>query len=146
MVPVEPTTSAEDRRTDAALLLLRVVIGGIFVAHGAQKLFGFGLDGTTAYFTKAGAPMPEVTSVLVTALECLGGLALVLGALTRLVAPLLAIDMVGAILLVHMKHGFFGGMGVEFPLVLLASLLTLTLAGPGAYSVDSRVGRRHVTV
>ncbi|HET9982731.1 MAG TPA: DoxX family protein [Longimicrobiales bacterium] len=143
---MELGTSADDRRTDAALLLLRVVIGGIFVAHGAQKLFEFGLGGTAAFFTKVGAPMPEVTSVLVTALESLGGLALILGALTRLVAPLLAIDMVGAILLVHMKYGFFGGMGVEFPLVLLASLLALTLAGAGAYSLDARVGRDHVTV
>jgi putative oxidoreductase len=84
-----------------------------------------------------GIPAPQVAAVLVTALELLGGLALIAGFLTRWVALLLAVDMAVAILTVKLKGGFFAPQGVEFELTLLAALLTLAATGAGGFSVDA---------
>ena len=129
-------------RIDAGLALLRVVLGGVFIAHGAQKLFVYGFGGVTGAFTQMGAPMPGITGPLVSLLEFFGGIALVIGLLTRLSSLGLAAVMVGAITLVHAAAGFFNPNGIEFPLTLMAGALALALAGPGAYSVDALLARR----
>jgi putative oxidoreductase len=130
-------------RIDLGLLILRLVIGGVFIAHGAQKLFVFGIPGVTKGFEGMGVPMPGVTAPLVAAVELLGGLALVFGLLTRLASLGLAIDMLGAILLVHLKGGFFMPTGYEFALTLLGASLALMFTGAGAYSLDAVIaGRR----
>ena len=134
-----------DSRQDAGLALLRIVTGAVFLAHGAQKLFQYGLAGVTASFARIGVPLAAVTAPVVSGLEFFGGIALIAGLLTRLVSLGLAIDMLGAIFLVHLAGGFFVPKGVEFALMLLASAAALALAGPGAFSLDAALARRRAT-
>ena len=94
-------------------LPLRLVLGPVFAVHGAQKLFGFGLAGTADFLGSLGVPLPTVAAAGLIAVELLGGVALLLGAWTRIVAALLAVDMLVAILTVHLRGGFFVPDGVS---------------------------------
>jgi putative oxidoreductase len=126
------------------LLLLRVVIGLIFFAHGAQKLFGWwgggGLAGTRGWLGSMGFRLPGVLALLVAVSET-SGLLLALGLLTPLAALLVTSSMVVAILSVHWKNGFWAGnQGYEYNLALLAGAITLAATGPGRFSLDRALG------
>lgn len=136
------TNAISPLQTNAALALLRAAAGAVFVAHGAQKLFVFGLAGVTGAFTQMGVPLPGVAGPAVAFLEFFGGLALIFGLLTRLAATGLAINMLGAILLVHAANGFFNPTGIEFPLTLLLIGLALATTGAGAWSLDAMIAAR----
>ena len=118
------------------LAALRVVVGIVFLVHGAQKLFVYGFGGVAGFLSQVGIPAPMLSAVLVTAAEFLGGLALLLGAFTRWAALALAVTMAVAILSVHLKAGFFMPNGYEYALSLLGANIALALTGPGAASLD----------
>lgn len=123
------------------LLLIRVVTGIVFFMHGYQKLVDNGIAATQQGFNAMGAPLPDVTAVVVTFAELIGGAALIVGALTPVFGLILAIDMLSALFIVHIDAGFFA-MNGGFELVLLLGSVALGLAftGPGQYSVDAVVG------
>jgi putative oxidoreductase len=134
------TTTILPQRVNAALAILRIVVGTVFIAHGAQKLFVFGLAGVIGAFGQMGVPLPGVIGPAIAFLEFFGGIALVLGLFTQPIALLIAVDMLGAIALVKINKGLIGGY--EFELVLLASALVLALAGAGEYSLDRMLAAR----
>lgn len=136
------TLSTTPSRLDLGLAVLRVVVGLVFLVHGYQKLFVMGISGTTEFFTQIGAPLPGISAPLVSVLEFGGGIALILGLFTPVIAALLTLDMLGAILLVHLPAGFsVAEGGYEFVLTLLAASLALALTGPGAYALDAAFRR-----
>src|SRR5436305_2823030 len=122
--------AAPTNRMGLGLTILRIVVGIVFIAHGAQKLFVFGIHGVVGGFTQMGVPLPAISAPLIAILEFVGGIGLVLGLLTRIFAVLLALDMLGAIALVHLRNGFFLPTGFEFAFTLLGACVVLAVAGP----------------
>jgi putative oxidoreductase len=123
------------------LLLLRVVIGVIFAAHGAQKLFGWwsgpGWAGTRGWIGSMGFRPVWLFAMLVSLQEFGGGLLLAFGFLTPLGALAVTASMVVAVALVHWQNGFFAGNGgYEFNLSLVAAAVALAATGPGRFSID----------
>jgi putative oxidoreductase len=131
-----------NRRVDLGLAILRIIVGVIFVAHGYQKLFTFGLAGVTTGFTQMGVPAAGIVGPLVGCLEFVGGILLIPGIATRWIAILLALDMLGAMSIVHYVNGFFLPNGIEFALSLCGACIALALTGAGAYSVDNSLAMR----
>lgn len=128
------------------LAVLRVVVGVTFVAHGAPRLFHGGSADLAATLAEVGVPLAEAAAWAVSVLEFAGGLALLAGLLVTPVALLLAAHLTAGIVLVHAPAGWhvLGPLaehppgGVELNVVLLAALLALVLAGPGAGALDAR--------
>jgi putative oxidoreductase len=128
--------------TDVALLLSRVALGVILLAHGWQKLNEWTLDGTAAAFADMGIPASTIAATFSTAVELLGGAALILGLLTPVVAALNILNLLGALVLVHASNGVFvGNNGYELVLALAAGLLVMATLGAGKFSVDGLLGR-----
>ena len=115
---------------------LRIVVGLVFLMHGAQKLFVFGVAGTADIMGKLGLPLPTLCALIVIVVELVGGAAILLGAFARLAGALLAFEMVIAILVARLHGGFFAPYGYEFELTLLGACLTFALGGPGQLSLE----------
>lgn len=143
---VERGSCMENRSASWGITLLRIAIAVVFLVHGGQKLFVFGIPGVTGFFTQIGVPLPSLFAPVISVVEFFGGLALLLGIGTRYAALCLALDMLGAIIFVHGKNGFFVPSGVEFVFVLLAANIALGLAGPGALALEPVLFRRAGTV
>jgi putative oxidoreductase len=128
----QPNASIDRTAVDVSLLLIRVIVGGIFMVHGAQKMFGaFGGHGLAATVEMMGA-----IGYLVAIGEFFGGLGLVVGFLSRFSAAALVVIMIGAIAMVHGPKGFLlSEGGFEYNLALIGLLLPILIAGPGHYSV-----------
>lgn len=123
-------------------LALRIPVGIIFVAHGAQKLFGwfggYGLEGTGQWMASIGLEPGYLMALLAGSAEFFGGLALVLGLLTRPAALVSALTMLVAMFAVHIGNGLFmANNGYEFALSLLAASVALTVQGGGRLALDN---------
>jgi putative oxidoreductase len=135
-------TTLPTKRLDIALTILRVVVGLVFLAHGGQKLFVYGFAGVSAGFAQMGIPMAAVMGPFIALLEFFGGAAILFGLLTRLAGLGLALNMLGAIAMVHGKNGFFMPTGIEYALTLLGASATLALTGAGRFSLDALIAGR----
>ncbi len=139
MTTATPDTSGT-RNADVAALVLRLTLGGLFVAHAGLKIFVFTPAGTAGFFQSIGLPGP--LAYLVIAAELLGGLALIAGFRTRIVALALIPLLLGTIVTVHFAAGFFFSNpngGWEYPAFWAVALLVQSLLGDGLYAVGKRV-------
>ena len=139
--------TATDNTT--AITIIRVVLGIIFFAHGAQKMLGwfggYGFHGTMGYFTGT-MHIPAFFAFLAISAEFFGGLGLIFGLLTRVAAFGIAVNMLVAVVMVHSQFGFFmnwsgaqKGEGYEYHLLTLAMAAFLTIKGGGAFSLDRKL-------
>ena len=124
-------------RTDLALALVRIMLGIVFTAHGSQKVLGlFGGTGLQKFVSWiASLGVPAALGYVAAFCEFFGGLMLLLGIASRLGALMVIPVMLGAIALVHLKSGFFGPQGFEYPLVLLVCAVAIFLGGSGAFTL-----------
>src|SRR4051812_37342148 len=145
-----PQINKTDRSTAGAIL--RLVLGIVFFAHGAQKMLGWfggsGFPGTMGFFSGM-LHIPAPFAVLAIFSEFFGGLGLIVGLLTRVAAFGIAANMLVAIFAVHAANGFFAnwsgtqkGEGYEYHLLVLAMVANLLICGAGAFSLDGAVASR----
>ncbi len=135
---------------DKLMTVLRLVLGVVFFAHGAQKMLGwfggYGFKGTMGFFTQM-LHIPAPFALLAIAAEFFGGIGLILGLLTRIAAFGISVNMLVAIFMVHLPNGLFmnwtgqqKGEGYEYHLLVLAITAVLMIRGAGAFSVDRALG------
>ena len=127
----------ESRLRQWGLVPLRVAVGSVFLLHGAQKLFVFGLAGTADIMGKLGIPLSSLAAAIVIAAELLGGLAIIFGLFARWAGIVLAIEMLVAIPVARLAGGFFAPYGFEFEYTLLGACLTFAAIGSGGMSLES---------
>lgn len=136
------SSNSSVNQASLASLAMRLPVGIIFIVHGAQKLFGwfggYGLEGTGQWMASIGLAPGELMALMAGGAEFFGGIALILGLLTRFTGIVLAITMVVAITAVHWSHGLLmSNNGYEFALSLLAASIALFFTGGGRYSLDA---------
>lgn len=144
-----------ENKIDIALLIMRLSLGGVIFAHGAQKLFGwfggYGFEGTMGYFTGT-VGLPYIVGALVILGESLGAIALMLGLFGRFMSLSLFIIMLGALYFDHAQNGFYmnwygnraGGEGIEFDLLVFGLSLAILLIGSGKYSIDQYIWKKKI--
>ena len=133
-------------RAGFGLSVVRILVGVIFMAHGAQKLFGlfggYGLEGTGQWMESIGLAPGYLMALLSGSAEFFGGLALVVGLLARPAALALSVTLVVAIFSVHIGNGLFmSNNGYEFALALLAGTVAVMIEGAGRFSLDRLIAR-----
>lgn len=127
---------------DAALLVLRLVLGVVFIAHGYQRLFIDGMVETTGQFSAWQVPQPKLSAWITTLVELGGGGLLILGLLSTVAAGVLLLLVLAALYFVHLDNGFFiADGGIELTLVLAAALVMIIVYGPGRASLDGVLQR-----
>ncbi len=140
-----------DTADDLILTLLRLTLGVVFFAHGAQKMLGWfggnGFNGTMNFFTEQ-MGIPAVLAFLAIAAEFFGSIGLLLGLLGRVAAFGIVVNMVVAIIMVHGRYGLFmnwfgnqSGEGFEYHLLAITIALAITIRGSGAFSFDRLLSR-----
>ena len=146
---MSPTTYVPDPAAlGTGLLLARLVLGVLLVAHGCQKLFGwlggYGIGGTAAYFEQLGFRPGRLFAVAASVAEVLGGVLIALG-LFGPVGPALVLSvMIVAAITVHWKNGLFAATnGIEVPLLYATATFALALTGPGPFAFDTLLGLDH---
>ena len=136
---------------DQAVTILRLVLGVVFFAHGAQKTLGwfggYGFSGTMGFFTQQ-AHIPAPLAFLAICAEFLGGIGLILGLLGRVAAFGIACNMIVAVTMVHWRFGLFAnwygnqkGEGIEYHLLAIAAALAIMIKGSGAFSIDRALSK-----
>ena len=130
-----------------ASTILRIPIGLILMAHGAQKLFGafggYGLEGTGQWMASIGLEPGYLMALLAGSAEFFGGLALVIGLLVRPASAVIAFAMLMAIFSVHISNGLFmANNGYEYALTLLVVAVSLVFSGAGSFSVDKAIAAK----
>lgn len=133
------------RHSDMGLLVLRLGLGIVILAHGLQKTFGWfdgpGFPGAMNFLVGLG--IPAALAILVVIVESIGSLSLIFGFLTRFCAASIGIVMLGAVLIVHAPNGFFmGNNGYEFHILAISIAVVLAMKGGGAYSLDDVLVKR----
>jgi putative oxidoreductase len=137
-----------------SLLIMRLALGGVIFAHGAQKLLGwfggYGFEGTMGYFTGTQG-LPYIVGLLVILGESLGAIALALGLFTRFMATSIFVIMVGAMILDHGQYGFFmdwfgskKGEGIEFDILTFGLAIPLVINGAGVFSLDAVLRKKGI--
>lgn len=125
---------------DAGLLGMRLMLGVVFMYHGAQKLFGafggHGIEGFTGFLESLGMPLPTLNAYMAGGTEFFGGLLLLVGLGTRLVSVPVAFTMLVAVFMVHGSAFGAQNNGMEYPLTLAVVTLGIGLIGPGRLSLD----------
>src|SRR5687768_5972088 len=152
-MPTNPRTIMKSSANtfDITLFLVRIFIGGVVGAHGAQKLLGafegYGFQGTVGFFTET-IGLPYIFAVLIILAESIGMIALITGIFSRLLSGSVILIMLGAIFTTHAQFGFFmnwsgsqGGEGIEYHLLIIALSAVILLNGAGAYSLDHLIRR-----
>jgi putative oxidoreductase len=132
----------QTRTLDYGLLVIRLVLGIVMVAHGGQKLFSYGHAGVAGGFAQMGMPAPQIAAALIIGVEFFGGLLMLAGLFTRYVGAAFAFAMLVATVQVHLKNGFFLPSGYEFTMTLGAVALGLALTGAGRFSADGYLARK----
>jgi putative oxidoreductase len=140
---VKPVRPRSHVRADLGLLVLRLGLAAIMLAHGYQKLFGqgsFSFTPTQAGFAQLGVPFPQVAGILIIILELAGGVAMAFGLFTVIVGICYAAAMAAAVWYVHRVHGFFvAANGYEFAGLTGVVALVLAISGAGRLSLDRAI-------
>ncbi|WP_214370017.1 DoxX family protein [Pseudonocardia sp. H11422] len=131
------TRSLPELSRDVALLIARVVLGVVLIAHGWQKFALNGISETAVVFHNFGIPLAIVATSFTVVVELVGGAMLIFGALVPVAGAFIMVVMVGAIGFVHAPHGIFASNGGwELVAVIAAGVMALSATGPGRYSVE----------